>query len=105
MNNGVLLPKIEANKVPNAHERYAVVATMGNWDEEAIKGVLPLARDYLGLVASKKRFQETVSRLSSEGASREQLALVTCPAGLDISACNTQFEKDPRQYLAKEVRT
>jgi xanthine dehydrogenase accessory factor len=82
----VILPQIEAGKIPDARERYAVVATMGNWDEEAIKDVLALAPDYLGLVASKKRFQEIVSRLSSEGVSREQLALVTCPAGLEISA-------------------
>ena len=171
----VILPQIEAGKFPDTRERYAVVATMGNWDEEAIKDVLALAPVYLGLVASKKRFQEIVSRLSSEGVSREQLALVTCPAGLEISArtlpevalsimaeivslrrsraekgaatggpaqvvlpamvedpvchmyvdpqtaryrvgfegltfyfcnasCQTSFEKDPRKYLAQEVR-
>jgi xanthine dehydrogenase accessory factor len=82
----VILPQIEAGKFPVTRERYAAVATMGNWDEEAIKEVLSLSPDYLGLVASKKRFQEIVSRLSSEGVSREKLALVTCPAGLEISA-------------------
>jgi xanthine dehydrogenase accessory factor len=82
----VILPQIEAGQFPNTHERYAVVATMGNWDEEAIKAILALSPAYLGLVASKKRFQEIVSRLSSEGVSREQLALVTCPAGLEIAA-------------------
>jgi xanthine dehydrogenase accessory factor len=82
----VILPRIEAGKFPDTHERYAVVATMGNWDEEAIKDVLALSPEYIGLVASKKRFQEVVSRLSGEGVSREQLALVTCPAGLDIAA-------------------
>ena len=147
----------------------------GNWDEEAIKELLALSLTYLGLVASKKRFQEIVSRLSSEGVSREKLALITCPAGLEISArslpevalsvmaeivslrrsraekvavtrspatatlpamaedpvchmtvdpqtarhradfegimyyfcnasCKTSFEKDPRKYLAQEVR-
>jgi xanthine dehydrogenase accessory factor len=171
----VILPQIDAGKFPATRERYAAVATMGNWDEEAIKDTLALSPDYLGLVASKKRFQEIVSRLSGEGVSREQLALVTCPAGLDISArtlpevalsivaeivslrrsraetgavsgspaqvtlpataedpvchmtvdpqtarhradfegltyyfcnvsCKTSFEKDPRRYLAKEVR-
>jgi xanthine dehydrogenase accessory factor len=82
----VILPQIKAGKFRDIHERYAVVATMGNWDEEAIKDVLALSPEYVGLVASKKRFQEIVSRLSGEGVSREQLALVTCPAGLDISA-------------------
>ena len=82
----VILPQIQAGKFRDIRERYAVVATMGNWDEEAIKDVLALSPEYIGLVASKKRFQEIVSRLSGEGVSREQLALVTCPAGLDISA-------------------
>jgi xanthine dehydrogenase accessory factor len=82
----VILPCIAAGKFLDTRERYAVVATMGNWDEEAIKDVLALSPAYLGLIASKKRFQEIVSRLSGEGVSREQLALVTCPAGLEISA-------------------
>jgi xanthine dehydrogenase accessory factor len=82
----VVLTQVEADKVPDTRERYAVVATMGNWDEEAIKEVLTLSPDYVGLVASKKRFQEIVRRLSGEGVSREQLACVTCPAGLEISA-------------------
>jgi xanthine dehydrogenase accessory factor len=82
----VILPQIMAGKFSDIQERYAVVATMGNWDEEAIKDVLALSPAYLGLIASKKRFQEIVSRLSGEGMSHEQLALVTCPAGLEISA-------------------
>ncbi len=82
----VILPQVEVDKFPDTRQRYAVVATMGNWDEEAIKAVLALSPDYVGLVASKKRFQEIVSRLSGEGLSRQQLARVTCPAGLEISA-------------------
>jgi xanthine dehydrogenase accessory factor len=82
----VILPQIGAGKFPDTRERYAVVATMGNWDEEAIKEALALSPDYLGLVASKKRFQEIVSRLSGDGVPREKLALITCPAGVDISA-------------------
>jgi xanthine dehydrogenase accessory factor len=82
----VILPQIVAGKFSDIQERYAAVATMGNWDEEAIKDVLALSPAYLGLIASKKRFQEIVNRLSGEGMSREQLALVTCPAGLEISA-------------------
>jgi xanthine dehydrogenase accessory factor len=82
----VVLPQIEAGQFRDTRERYAVVATMGNWDEEAVKEVVALDPAYLGLVASKKRFQEIVSRLSGEGVSREQLARVTCPAGLEIAA-------------------
>jgi xanthine dehydrogenase accessory factor len=82
----IILTEIGAEKLGGSRERYAVVATMGNWDEEALKGFLALSPDYLGLVASKKRFQETAGRLSEDGVPREQLALIKCPAGLDISA-------------------
>jgi xanthine dehydrogenase accessory factor len=82
----VILPQIAVGSFPATRERYAVVATMGNWDEEAIKDLLPLSPDYLGLVASRKRFQEIVSRLRGEGVPREELARVTCPAGVEIAA-------------------
>jgi xanthine dehydrogenase accessory factor len=49
----VVLSGIEPEKFGDNRERYAVVATNGNWDDEAIKGVLPLRLSYLGLVASK----------------------------------------------------
>ncbi len=85
-NADVILPRIEAETLGQNRERYAVVATMGNWDEEAVKGVLALSPAYIGLVASKKRFQETMSRISEDGVPQEKLALVKCPAGLNISA-------------------
>jgi xanthine dehydrogenase accessory factor len=37
-------------------------------------------------VASKKRFQETLSRVKGDGLPEDKLALIRCPAGLDISA-------------------
>jgi xanthine dehydrogenase accessory factor len=80
----VIFRGIETEKLRHSRERYAVVATNGNWDEEAIKGLLELSPDYLGLVASKKRFQEIVKRLQEEGVAQEKLALIKCPAGLDI---------------------
>ncbi len=80
----VILTRIEAEKLGNSRERYAVVATNGNWDEEAIKDLMGVSLDYLGFVASKKRFQEIVSRLSEDGIPREKLELIKCPAGLDM---------------------
>ncbi len=82
----VILTRIEAERLGNSRERYAVVATNGTWDEEAIKDLLGVSSDYLGFVASKKRFQETVSRLCEDGIPRDKLGLIKCPAGIDISA-------------------
>jgi xanthine dehydrogenase accessory factor len=82
----VILPQIESDKLGAARERYAVVATNGNWDEEAIKALLPLSPDYLGLVASKKRFQQILKELKDDGAAQEKLDSIKCPAGIDMPA-------------------
>lgn len=64
----------------------AVVATMGEGDEEALVAALGLRAEYVGLVASKKRFAEMRETLASRGATPAALAEVDCPAGLDIGA-------------------
>jgi xanthine dehydrogenase accessory factor len=82
----VILTQIEPEKLPASRERYAVVATNGNWDEEAIKALLPLSPDYLGLVASKKRFQQIRKDLAGGGLAEEKLDLIKCPAGIAMPA-------------------
>ncbi|HEY2991102.1 MAG TPA: XdhC family protein [Candidatus Binatia bacterium] len=81
-----IFPRIETAGNLGGGERYAVVATNGNWDEEAIKQLLPLSLDYLGLVASKKRFQQMLEELTAGGIAREKLAAIKCPAGIDMPA-------------------
>jgi xanthine dehydrogenase accessory factor len=82
----LVLLRIEPEKLSNTRERYAVVATNGNWDEEAIKTLLPLSPIYLGLVASKKRFQQIQKDLRDAGVATEKLDLIKCPAGIDMPA-------------------
>lgn len=65
---------------------YAVVATMGEADEESIRAALELAPDYLGLVASPRRFAEIRRTLMAGGVAEEALDRVTSPAGLSIGA-------------------
>lgn len=80
----VVLARIEADKIPPRRERYGVVATMGNWDEEAIKSLLTLNPDYIGVVASPKRFRAMARNIHQDGVSQEQLDSIKCPAGLDM---------------------
>ena|SRR5438552_1765123 len=80
----VVLAHIEIEKIPVSRERYGVVATMGHWDEEAIKNLLALKPDYIGVVASRKRFREMARNIREEGVSQEQLDSIKCPAGLDM---------------------
>jgi xanthine dehydrogenase accessory factor len=82
----VVLPQVELAALGAIRERYAVVATNGNWDEEAIRTLLPLSPNYLGLIASKKRFQQIRKDLKDGGVTQEKLDLVKCPAGIAMPA-------------------
>ncbi|HSD45521.1 MAG TPA: XdhC family protein [Pyrinomonadaceae bacterium] len=63
---------------------YVVVATMGNRDEEGLLAVIGTRPRYLGLVASKKKSQALFEYVREKGASDEDIAAITCPAGLEI---------------------
>ena len=65
---------------------FAVVATLGQRDEEAAWAASRLAPGYVGVVASRKRFGQIRETLAARGATPEQLDRITNPAGLDIGA-------------------
>ena len=77
--------KPSAEKKPGGRS-YAVVATMGERDEDAILDALALEPDYLGVIASGKRFEQIRETLLSRGAKAESLEQIHCPAGFDIGA-------------------
>lgn len=64
---------------------FAVVATQGQWDEDAVLAALAHEPDYLGVVASPKRFAEICGLLATR-ASGSALARIKNPAGLDLGA-------------------
>lgn len=64
---------------------FAVVATQGQWDEDAVLAALSQQPDYLGVVASPKRFAE-MRRVLAGKASDTALARIKNPAGLDLGA-------------------
>ena len=53
---------------------FAVVATQGQWDEDAVLAALAHEPDYLGVVASPKRFAEMRDPARHEGAGRRSRA-------------------------------
>jgi xanthine dehydrogenase accessory factor len=69
-------------------EVFAVVATHGEWDEEAVLAALKHAPSYLGVVASAKRAEELREFLEKKVTSEERphLARLRAPAGLRIGA-------------------
>jgi xanthine dehydrogenase accessory factor len=64
----------------------AVVATMGQRDEEAAAAALGLAPAYLGVVASRARAAEIRAALTARGLSGQAVARIKSPAGLDLGA-------------------
>ena len=67
-------------------EMLAVVATMGQRDEEATAAAIALEPAYLGLVASRRRFAQIRERLTALGIAQQALACIASPTGLDIGA-------------------
>jgi xanthine dehydrogenase accessory factor len=65
---------------------YVVVATMGNQDEEGLKAVIGTRPKYLGLVASKKKSAALFEYVRTTGATDEDIAVITCPAGIEIGS-------------------
>jgi xanthine dehydrogenase accessory factor len=65
---------------------FAVVATLGQHDEEATLTALGAEPAYLGVVASRKRFAQIRETLAARGASATALDSITNPAGIDIGA-------------------
>ena len=81
-----LLNSLDFSHLPPVSGRYAVVASRGKFDEEAVEQALRANSAYVAVVANKKRAQEIHRRLELKGESPEKLAKVRAPAGLDIGA-------------------
>jgi xanthine dehydrogenase accessory factor len=75
-----------AGAVTPATPRFAVVATMGDDDERSIRTALASAPDYLGVVASAKRFAQIRGMLLEQGVDAAALDAIRSPAGVAIGA-------------------
>jgi xanthine dehydrogenase accessory factor len=68
---------------PGAH---VLVATMGDDDLEVLRSVLACAPAYVGVIASRKRYERLRAGLLSRGIAQAAVARVHAPAGLDLGA-------------------
>ena len=75
-----------AAAAPAGPAPFAVVATMGESDEESVIAAIATRPAYLGVVASRKRFAQLRETLLARGVSAEALDRIRNPAGLDIGA-------------------
>ena len=65
---------------------YAVVATHGMFDEQALARAVALGPHYLGLVASPRRAAGVKSTLLAQGVDARELERLRTPAGVEIGA-------------------
>jgi xanthine dehydrogenase accessory factor len=79
--------KAAAGKMTLGANSYAVVVTRGHkGDAEALEAVLGRGLRFVGLLGSKPKAVHILSGLEEKGVSREELAKVHCPLGLEIGA-------------------
>jgi xanthine dehydrogenase accessory factor len=77
---------LEFGQIPLRPQTYIVVASHGNYDEEALTWALSTDAPYVALVASPTRARAVLEYLRESGIPEERLARLKFPAGLDIGA-------------------
>ncbi|HLX11771.1 MAG TPA: XdhC family protein [Bacteroidota bacterium] len=66
---------------------YVVIVTRGHkYDEMILERVLPFEPRYIGMIGSRRKVQLSYEKLMARGISREALAKVHAPIGLEIGA-------------------
>jgi xanthine dehydrogenase accessory factor len=84
---GRVLPHTDLAAIEPEATPFVVVATQGQWDEEALAGALRRDARYVGLVASPTRAAAVRAWLRDEaGLADDRLAALRAPAGLDLGA-------------------
>jgi molybdenum cofactor cytidylyltransferase len=81
-----VLHVLDFSRLPENHRRSVVVASRGQFDEEALEQALRSHAVYIGLLANTKRAQELREGLLQKGVPAADLARLHAPAGLDIGA-------------------
>lgn len=81
-----ILHSLDFSLLPSAAEQFAVVASRGQFDEEAVAEAIKANCSYIALLANKKRAQEVVKSLRAQSIGPEKLARVRAPAGIEIGA-------------------
>lgn len=81
-----VLHVLDFSQLPQCNKRFVVVASRGQFDEEAVEQALLSNAVYVGLLANKKRTQEILRVLEFKGLSKDRLQQLHAPAGISIGA-------------------
>jgi xanthine dehydrogenase accessory factor len=77
---------LDFSKIQVRSNTSIVVASHGNYDEEALEGALRSNAAYVALISSKTRAQALLQYLHDSNLPAERVAQLKYPAGLDIGA-------------------
>ena len=97
-----LIPSLDYSQLRLKSNACVIVASHGNYDEEALAAALQMDIAYVALVASTTRAQAVMDYLRETGVPEERLQKVKFPAGLDIGA--TTPEEIALSVLAEIVQ-
>jgi molybdenum cofactor cytidylyltransferase len=81
-----VLHVMDFSRLGQRPDRYVVVASRGQFDEEGVEQAVRSGAAYIALLANRKRASEIFSSVQKKGIPAEQLSRVRAPAGLEIGA-------------------
>lgn len=84
------LAQPDLSQVRMTEQTYILVATHGQYDEDALEQALRSPARYIGMVGSRRRAEACRDYLRSSGLSEQQIVRLKAPAGLDIGAITAQ---------------
>lgn len=101
---GLSLPSTDSDALLGRTNPFdmVVLATQGNGDRAALTAAVSGAAEYIGFVASRRKFETLRAKLESDGIAAGALDRVRAPCGLDIGAENA--EEIALSILAELVR-
>lgn len=82
--------EIDLTKISITPQTYLVVATQGEYDEEALENAVSAEAPYVAFVVSKTKAQKIFEYLRGRGVTTERLGRVRAPAGLQIGAVSPE---------------
>jgi xanthine dehydrogenase accessory factor len=85
-----VLDRLDFSQVEVRPNSYIVVASHGNYDEDALEGALRTNAGYVALVSSKTRAQAILQYLRDSNLPPERVAQLKYPAGLDLGAISPE---------------
>jgi xanthine dehydrogenase accessory factor len=82
--------RVERGVQATTKDAYVLIATMGEDDLELLQAAMTAEPAYVGVIASRKRFEHVRETLLACGVPRVALERVRAPAGLDLGARTPQ---------------